>query len=129
MDSICWAVSGSDAVEAAVEVVSQFWKNIDTNKTKIVGFRPGYSGCTWIGKALRGEVKIDIVTSPLATPQWNFEHERPAEEDRCFDMIKTQLDMEPEIGAIFMESIPWLGGVLPWSSNWWKKIKIFYEFY
>lgn len=123
MNSICWAISGSDAIEAAIELVYHYWKNTDTNKTKVVGFNPGYSGCTWIGKALRGEVKIDIINNPLPAPQWNFEHEISLEESRCFDAIKHQLDTEPEIGAIFMESIPWLGGIRPWSTSWWKKIE------
>ena len=123
MNAISWAVSGSDAVEAAVELVYHYWKNTDTSKTKIVGFSPGYSGCTWIGKALRGEVKIDIVNSPLPAPQWKVEHEISLEEDRCFNEIKHRLDVEPEIGAIFMESIPWLAGIRPWSNSWWKKIE------
>jgi adenosylmethionine-8-amino-7-oxononanoate aminotransferase len=124
MNSICWAISGSDAVEAAVELVSNYWKNVDPHKNKIVGFSPGYSGCTWIGKALRGEVKIDIVNKPLPAPYWNFENEISSEEDRCFDEIKNQLDIEPEVGAIFMESIPWLGGVRPWTNSWWKRIEL-----
>jgi adenosylmethionine-8-amino-7-oxononanoate aminotransferase len=124
MNSICWAISGSDAIEAAIELVYQYFSSTDTSKTKIVGFSPGYNGCTWIGKALRGEVKIDIISNPLPAPQWNFEHEISLEETRCFDAIKTQLDMEPEIGAIFMESIPWLGGIHPWSTDWWKNIEL-----
>ena len=124
MNSICWAISGSDGVEAAVELVSNYWKNVDPCKNKIVGFNPGYSGCTWIGKALRGEVKIDIVNEPLPAPYWNFENEISSEEDRCFNAIKNQLDMEPEVGAIFMESIPWLGGVRPWTNSWWKRIEL-----
>ena len=45
-----YAVSGSDAVEAAIAMNDSYWSYLGINKKKIISFVPGYHGTTMLGK-------------------------------------------------------------------------------
>jgi len=119
---ITWAVSGSDGVEAGVEMALKYWEKTNPNKSKILSFSPGYHGCTALGKALRGiRPSNEIVIS--AAPQWLLEKDQRVNEVKCFRQLNQTIKQNPQIGTIIMESIPWVEGVHPWSQWWWENIR------
>lgn len=115
MHSILWTVSGSDAVEAALEIGWQWQQQQPNPKTKILSFTPNYHGCTWLAKSLRRErswnTQTVVVDAENEAVGWNN--------------LLLALDSAAgqRVGMIIMESIPWLRGVYPWSRTWWHKIR------
>ena len=61
MNGIIWAVSGSDGVEAGLELAYQYWQKTNPNKNKTISFIPGYHGCTYLTKSLWGARNSDLI--------------------------------------------------------------------
>lgn len=124
-DALAWAVSGSDAVEAAIAMNDTYWMNRKYyNKTKIISFSPGYHGTTMLAKHLRGEYPYLNRAEVIRAPSWrNYENQR-AEEDRVLTQVKHKLESEADsIGCLIMETIPWMGDISPYSKQWWVTIR------
>lgn len=121
MDSILWTVSGSDAVEAALEIAYQY-HSID-NKYKILSFNPGYHGCTWLPKAMRNERKWSEHVVVASAPMWNVIEERESAENISWKDLLQHLNTHPDIGTIVIESLPWLAGIRPWSNDWLTNLR------
>lgn len=115
MHSILWTVSGSDAVEAGLEIAWQ-WQQQQTNpKTKILSFTPNYHGCTWLAKSMRRERSWNTQTVVVDA----------SNEEQAWHNLITTLNSAAgqRVGVIIMESIPWLLGVYPWSQSWWQDLR------
>jgi len=119
---ITWAVSGSDGVEAGVEMAIQYWQSVDASRDRILAFSPSYHGCTALGKALRGKRPNDhVVLTPA--PQWFTKKEHRISEIKCLNGLAQMLKANPSIGTVVMESIPWVEGIYTWSDEWWTKTR------
>lgn len=122
-DSLSWAVSGSDAVEAAIAMNDQYWSILGQDKTKILSFAPGYHGTTMLGRHLRGDYKyLDRAICVPAT-NWKIKDDQVDNENKVLNVVRHYLNTNTNIGCIIMETIPWLNGVTPYSINWWKSIR------
>ena len=122
MDNILWTVSGSDAVEAALEISFQWHEQVD-RRFKVLSFNPGYHGCTWLPKAMRNERQWHEHVVVADAPYWyKLDQQRDAEEQAWNNLVK-QLDDNPDVGTIIIESLPWLAGIRNWSDTWWKNIR------
>jgi adenosylmethionine-8-amino-7-oxononanoate aminotransferase len=122
MDTILWTVSGSDAVEAALEIAYQWHKKTD-NRVKILNFAPGYHGTTWLAKAMRKERDWSEYVVVADAPAWNTNNRQLNEEDSAWAKLINTLDNDHNIGTIIIESLPWMAGVHNWSNNWWKNLR------
>ena len=71
---------------------------------------------------MRGEV-IDNDVIVLPAPQWKTLEQRYPDEEKSFKLLKETLVNNSDIGAVFMESIPWATGIRPWSNKWWTDVR------
>lgn len=123
MEGLCWAVSGSDGVECSIYANDQYWKVLNKDKSLIITFDPCYHGATYLARIFRKEYNSThrVVTVPL--PQWDRIRDRELAEKECLEKIESLLSSNEKIGAILIESCPWVGGLRPWSESCWKSIK------
>jgi len=120
MNEVIWTVSGTDAIEAAIHVSSQYHKKTD-KKLDILSLS-GYYGCSWLNKALNGE-KITNHICNVSLPKWQTEADRELEENKTFNQIIEKIKSNNQIGTIVLESTPFSRGIRPWSEWWWEKIR------
>lgn len=122
MTAFTWAVSGSDAVEAAIAVNDHYWHTQGKNKPIILTLDRCYHGTTYLLKSLRGNApQFRHVTAHA--PLWIKIEDREEQERICIEDIHQQIITNPNIGAILLEAIPWIAGVLPFSNNFWSNIR------
>jgi putrescine aminotransferase len=122
--ALTWAVSGSDAVEAAVAMNDKYWQLVNPEKNKIVSFVPCYHGTTMLGKHLRGEYSSLGRTYIVNAPKWINVEEREVAESLCLENLNKVLEKNHKhIGCIIFETCPWVSDILPWSENWFKRIR------
>lgn len=124
--SVAWAVSGSDAVEAAIAMNDSYWQySGNPEKNKILCFAPGYHGTTMLAKHLRGEYAYLNRARIVAAPQWkNISDQEKAENDALLS-VRLTLEANPDIGCIIMETMPWVTDISPYTKFWWKQIREF----
>lgn len=103
MKTVMWTHSGSDAVESAIALNDHYWNIVNEKKKKIITIEDNYHGCTFLTKAARGETVLDRF---IIANKDNIEH--------CID---------EEVGAILVETIPWIHTVAPRSKDWWFSIR------
>jgi len=116
MTGIIWAVSGSDCVEAGLELAYQYWQEVDSRKNKTVAFSPGYHGCTYLAKSLYGaKENKDVIT--LTAPN------TVDDEMDVLVQLNALLEQDKSIGTVVFETIPWLNGIKPYSQNWWTMMR------
>jgi adenosylmethionine-8-amino-7-oxononanoate aminotransferase len=120
---LAWAVSGSDAVEAAIAMNDLYWQIKNPKKTKIISFSPGYHGTTVITKHLCGQYSYLGRSSIIEGPNWRNSDEQFEQEDIALKKVRERLETDPTIGCIIMETIPWIGNLTPYSKNWWQSIR------
>lgn len=96
--------NGSTAVEVALKMSLQYWKNIGLKKTKIIAFEHAYHGDTFGAMSLSGrsmftaafdELLFDVVHIPLPTK---------VDEDRCLNALKKCL-FEDDVAAFIYEPL------------------------
>jgi putrescine aminotransferase len=124
--AIAWAVSGSDAVEAAMAMVDNYYRLKEGNhRKKVIVLFPCYVGTTMWGKHTRKDYDYWGRVVSIWTPLWKTYNSRLAEEEKSLNEIRKVLreDDNKEIGSILIESCPWMAGVFPWSENFWREIK------
>lgn len=122
--SVAWAVSGSDAVEAAIAMNDTYWQYSGSpNKNKILCFAPGYHGTTMLAKHLRGEYPYLNRAQIVQAPQWRNIEDRERVENATLDAVRQRLLENPDIGCIIMETMPWVSDISPYSKNWWETIR------
>lgn len=121
--SVAWAVSGSDAVEAAIAMNDNYWAYQDKKKTKILSFFPGYHGTTMLAKHLRGEYSYLNRSVTVLAPNWKLYSDQESAEAKCLERVRKKLQANPDIGCIIFETIPWIGNLTPYTVNWWQSIR------
>ena len=122
---ISWASSGSDAVESAYTMNQLYWSRVDHKKNQILVFRPNYHGTTFLEKHFRnGDPYLNLCQS-LNIEKWTDYQQRSQIENNLLSKVKSTLERSNglEIGAVLMESIPWLDYLQPWSELFWKSIR------
>ena len=120
--SVSWSVSGTDGVECAMGLNDVYWKSITNEKKHVVSFSPGYHGASFLCRALVGdEYKLDHIRV-LPAPQWNNLSERQPAEQKSMLFLRKIIE-KTDVGAVIMESVPWMTGIKPWSKSWWQDIR------
>jgi adenosylmethionine-8-amino-7-oxononanoate aminotransferase len=121
--SVAWAVSGSDAVEAAIAMNDTYWQNLGQDKNKILCFAPGYHGTTMLGKHLRGDYQYMRRAVCIPATSWKLLSEQEENESTVLADVRQKLETYKGIGCILMETIPWMNDITPYSINWWQSIR------
>lgn len=123
--AVAWAVSGSDAVEAAIAMNDCYWQHSGyyNVKTKILSFTPGYHGTTMLAKHLRGDYPYLNRAEIINNPSWQNISDREQAEEQSLNAVKHKLENTPNIGCIIMETMPWISNITPYSQNWWIRIR------
>lgn len=122
MSGIIWAVSGSDGVEAGLELAHQYWIRKNPLKKKTVSFVPGYHGCTYLTKSLWGaKSNFDIIN--LNAPQWNDDSDKADKELEVLKELRRVLAKDKTIGSVIFETVPWISGIRPYSTSWWSSVR------
>jgi len=119
-DSVAWAVSGSDAVEAAVYINDEYWRKLEKDRPTIVTFTPGYHGTTYLAKLFREEYPTGERAAVI---------ERSLDDADTLLTLETLLELNPKIGAVLIESAPWNGGLRLWSQAWWNDLRLLCDQY
>jgi adenosylmethionine-8-amino-7-oxononanoate aminotransferase len=122
MSGIIWAVSGSDAVEAGLELAHQYWQRKDSNRTKTVSFVPGYHGCTYLAKSLWG-ARSNANVINLDAPIWNTDQDKAAAEIKTLKELDRVLTQDKTVGSVIFETVPWIAGIRPYSTSWWLSVR------
>jgi len=121
-ESVGWAVSGSDGVEAALRINELYWQQVDPAKQRIVSFAPGYHGTTYLARLLRNKTMSDVAVV-LDAPLWSHMSDRRFAEANSYAQLKQTLETNNDIGAVIFESLPWASGIMPWSDSWWHNVR------
>jgi adenosylmethionine-8-amino-7-oxononanoate aminotransferase len=122
MNGIIWAVSGSDGVEAGLELAYRYWQKRNPNKSKTVSFVPGYHGCTYLAKSLWGARNNDLVIN-IDAPNWKDDTDKPEAEKYVLDELERIINKDQSIGSVIFETVPWIQGIRPYSTWWWNKLR------
>lgn len=118
-----YAVSGSDAVEAAVAMSDKYWERLRINKKKIISFSQCYHGTTMLAKHLNGEYGYLNRATIIPAPIWKYHQDQEEAESTALCYVRKVLESDKEIGALIMETVPWVGTLRPYSKNWWQIIR------
>ena len=134
MTNVFFSDNGSTAMEIAIKIALQYWKNHDIkNKTKIATLKNGYHGDTF------GAMSVGYVpeffskfrtklfsTIQFPVPQNNLTPKNMTcneFEQQCLSNIEKRLENDDSIAAFIMESgAQMAGGVIIYPKNFQKKI-------
>jgi adenosylmethionine-8-amino-7-oxononanoate aminotransferase len=118
-----YAVSGSDAVEAAIAMNDKYWERLGINKKKIISFSQCYHGTTMLAKHLNGEYGYLDRATIIPAPLWRYHSDQEKVEAISLAQVRAALESDKEIGGLIMETVPWVGTLRPYSKNWWETIR------
>lgn len=122
--AVAWTTSGSDAVEAAYEMNRKYWSRLNPSRNKILVFVPNYHGTTLLEKHFRKEAQGFDLCHFVELTQWSNYFQREHAENILIKNLRHYIAInQKSIGAILMESIPWVDYIQPWSKNFWTDIR------
>ena len=134
MTNVFFSDNGSTAMEVAIKIALQYWKNHDIkNKTKIATLKNGYHGDTFGAMSVgyvpeffskfRGKL---FSTVQFPVPQNNLISKNMTNnefEQQCLSNIERKLESDDSIAAFIMESgAQMAGGVVIYPKNFQKMI-------
>lgn len=101
-DSYSWALSGTSAVEAAIQINDEYWAARGIDKPYIISFP-----FTWHGTS--------YLTKEMGVPRLSHNKSgRCISLERSVDWGKVDLS---KVGCIVLELTTWINGVYPWSKE------------
>ncbi|WP_394617105.1 aspartate aminotransferase family protein [Lentzea sp. JNUCC 0626] len=121
LTATCLLNSGSEAMEAALRIALQHWRNIGEDRDRVITFEAGYHGSTYLAQQLSG---LPFTVSEWARP-FPVDHvamPRPARdvrtEEACDELIAAftaAFENGTPVAAVVVEPLLGLGGcvVLP----------------
>lgn len=121
--ALTWAVSGSDAVEAAMAMNDAYWQNRGLHKHKILSFAGSYHGTTMLGKHLRGNYAYLNRSVLIPSPSWQYQYQQYGQEKLTLLRIQKALTENPNIGCLIMETVSWARHLAPHSTEYWQNLR------
>jgi len=122
-----WSLSGTNAVESAISMSDEYWKELGQNKPYIVSFSFAWHGSSHLTKSLGVPETLQHKSSRVINidhPKWKHIDERDNTEVEamyCFvEAIQSNID---KIGCVIFDSATWINGVVPFSEWWWKTLR------
>lgn len=121
--ALTWAVSGSDAVEAAIAMNDNYWENRGLHKHKILSFAGSYHGTTMLAKHLRGQYSYLNRSVLVQSPSWQYQYQQYGQEKLTLMRIEKALTENPDIGCLIMETVSWALHLAPHSLEYWQSLR------
>ena len=121
--ALTWAVSGSDAVEAAMAMNDTYWQTRGLNKHKILSFAGSYHGTTMLAKHLRGQYGYLNRSVLVPSPSWQYQYQQNGQEKLTLMRIQKTLTENPDIGCLIMETVSWAMHLAPHSTEYWQSLR------
>ena len=121
--ALTWAVSGSDAVEAAVAMNDSYWQAQGEDRPQILSFDCSYHGTTMLAKHLRGEYPGLGRAVIVPGPQWQYAYQQKGREQLTLSKIKQHLTNNKKIGCLIMETVSWSTTMAPYSMEFWQDVR------
>lgn len=117
--------SGTSAVEAAIAAHDEYWAKEDPRKTKILSYTPVWHGTTYITRGLNN-LKQNVLNSSrilnVDTPNWLKYEDRDLEEERALADTEEYFK-QGDVGGVIFNPVAWFNGVMPFSKNWWHRLR------
>jgi adenosylmethionine-8-amino-7-oxononanoate aminotransferase len=121
--ALTWAVSGSDAVEAAIAMNDSYWSARGESRDKILSFSMSYHGTTMLAKHLRGEYPGLGRAVLVDSPNWQYAYQQHGNEQLTLNKIRAQLKQHPDIGCVLLETVSWAVTMAPYSTGFWHSLR------
>jgi adenosylmethionine-8-amino-7-oxononanoate aminotransferase len=121
--AVTWAVSGSDAVEAAIAMNDSYWSARGESRNKILSFSMSYHGTTMLAKHLRGEYPGLGRAVLVDSPNWQYAYQQHGQEQLALNKIRAQLKQHPDIGCVLLETVSWALVMAPYSTKFWQDLR------
>lgn len=121
--AVTWAVSGSDAVEAAIAMNDSYWAARGESRDKILSFSMSYHGTTMLAKHLRGEYPGLGRAVLVDSPNWQYAYQQHGQEQLTLNNIRAQLKQHPDIGCVLLETVSWAVTMAPYSIKFWQDLR------
>lgn len=118
-----YSLSGSDAVEGAVKLAALYHQSKGrTTKHKVIGISESYHGSTYLSSSISGG---SFMTRTLGRSDFCESVYRDDDETILLSNIKNKIYAlgADNTSCVVMESCSWLGGVTPYSDNFWNELK------
>ena len=122
--AVTWAVSGSDAVEAAIAMNDSYWAARGKSRDKILSFSMSYHGTTMLAKHLRGEYPGLGRSVLVDSPNWQYAYQQHGQEQLALNKIQEQLKRHPDIGCVILETVSWAVTMAPYSIKFWQQLRL-----
>ena len=121
--ALTWAVSGSDAVEAAIAMNDSYWHAQGADRPQILSFNRSYHGTTMLAKHLRGEYPGLGRAVIVHEPEWQYAYQQKGQEQLTLTKIKQHLSTNQTIGCLIMETVSWSSTMAPYSQDFWQAVR------
>lgn len=121
--ALTWAVSGSDAVEAAIAMNDSYWHARGIDRPQILSFDCSYHGTTMLAKHLRGEYPGLGRAVVVHEPQWQYAYQQNGQEQLTLTKIRQHLATNQKIGCLIMETVSWSTTMAPYSQYFWHAVR------
>ena len=121
--AVTWAVSGSDAVEAAIAMNDSYWAARGESRDKILSFSMSYHGTTMLAKHLRGEYPGLGRAVLIDSPNWQYTYQQHGQEQLTLNKIRAQLKQHTDIGCVLLETVSWAVTMAPYSTKFWQDLR------
>jgi len=121
--AVTWAVSGSDAVEAAIAMNDSYWAARGESRDKILSFSMSYHGTTMLAKHLRGEYPGLGRAVLVDSPNWQYAYQQYGQEQLALNKIQAQLKKHPDIGCVLLETVSWSVTMASYSTKFWQDLR------
>lgn len=112
MNKIFYSDNGSTAVEVALKMAIQYWKNKGINKTKIISFKQGYHGDTFGAMSASGKNEFNRPFWPHLFEVESIDPPLPGREEVSLKQLKAILTQQKAACFIFEPLILGSGGML-----------------
>jgi adenosylmethionine-8-amino-7-oxononanoate aminotransferase len=122
--AVTWAVSGSDAVEAAIAMNDSYWAARGESRDKILSFSMSYHGTTMLAKHLRGEYPGLGRSVLVDSPNWQYAYQQHGQEQLALNKIQEQLKKHSDIGCVILETVSWAVTMAPYSIKFWQQLRL-----
>lgn len=121
-----WSVTGSGAVECAINMNDTYWKSLGKNKRKIITFPYLWHGTTYLTKGMGIPTEgawISERIMPIQGPVWRSIEDREKEEEKALNELRQKiLTNHEEIGCIVLDPVPWFR-TNQFSENFWAEVR------
>lgn len=121
--AVTWAVSGSDAVEAAIAMNDSYWSARGESRDNILSFSMSYHGTTMLAKHLRGEYPGLSRAVLVDSPNWQYAYQQHGQEQLALNTIRKHLQTNSSIGCVIVETVSWAVVMAPYTAKFWQTLR------